>query len=610
MENTIILKKYVAMKLKSFIKYSWAVAIVLLASSCTDFLDKTPNDDMTIAETFAERNYAERFLSSCYFNLTEEDLFCDDNPGRNPFVSASDEMELVWSFPFCQKMNDGSWNADNQMTSIWNFAYEGCRKVNIFLANIPNTPMDEALKQRWIAEATFLRAFFTFQLLRTYGPIPIANRLYSMEENYTQIKRDTYEACVKFVVDECDKAAAILPMRQTKNMYGHVTASAALALKSRILLYAASPLFNGNPDYADLKDKDGVHLFPTAYDKEKWKVAADAAKYCIDEVEKNGTYKLYREYDDPAVNYQNIFLDRWNDEVLFARNLGVRFRTEQCTTPNGMGGYSGFCPTQEHVDAYEMSDGTAPILGYNADGTPIINPAARYREDGFSTEDHPKGYYVAGTSNMYVDREPRFYASINYNGAVWRGRRIEFFHRGQDGLGRSTVDYAVTGYLMKKSSSPDANLVEGRAYTTTWIYFRLAEQYLNYAEALNEYSGPVDDVYKYVNAIRNRAGLPDLPKNLNQDQMREKIRHERRIELAFETHRYFDCHRWKIAEQTDNKEIHGMNIYAGTSFTDPEFFKRIVVEKRVFEKKHYLFPILQKEIDKNPSLVQNPFWEQ
>ena len=211
---------------------------------------------------------------------------------------------------------------------------------------------------------------------------------------------------------------------------------------------------------------------------------------------------------------------------------------------------------------------------------------------------------------MYVNREPRFYASINFNGSMWRGRRIEFFHDGQDGLGRSTVDYAITGYLMKKTSSPDANLIENRAYTTTWIYFRLAELYLNYAEALNEYSGPVEDVYRYVNAIRNRAGLPDLPKNLSKEEMREKIWHERRIELAFETHRYFDCHRWKIAEETDNKEIHGMNIHAGTSFTDPAFYKRIPVEKRVFEKKHYLFPMLQSEIDKNPSLVQNPFWEE
>lgn len=597
------------MNFRFCLKYGLFLSVLFIFSSCADFLDKRPDDDMTLEEVFAERNYAERFLSSCYFNLTEEDLFCDDNPGRNPFVSASDEMELVWGFPFCQKMNNGSWNASNQMTSIWNFAYEGCRKVNIFLTNIPSTPMDENVKQQWIGEATFLRAFFTFQLLRTYGPIPLANRLFTMDEDYTKVKRDPYETCVKFVVDECDKAVALLPMRQTKNMYGHATAAAALALKARVLLYAASPLFNGNPDYVNVKNLDGVNLFSTTYDPEKWRLAYEAAKDCIDKTEAAG-YKLYKLYDDPAKNYQYIFLDRWNDEVLFARNLGVRFRTEQCMTPNGMGGYSGFCPTQEHVDAYEMKDGKAPILGYNTDGSPIINSESGYREDGFAEKDSPEGYYLAGTSNMYVNREPRFYASINFNGSMWRGRRIEFFHDGQDGLGRSTVDYAITGYLMKKTSSPDANLIENRAYTTTWIYFRLAELYLNYAEALNEYSGPVEDVYRYVNAIRNRAGLPDLPKNLSKEEMREKIWHERRIELAFETHRYFDCHRWKIAEETDNKEIHGMNIHAGTSFTDPAFYKRIPVEKRVFEKKHYLFPMLQSEIDKNPSLVQNPFWEE
>ena len=162
---------------------------------------------------------------------------------------------------------------------------------------------------------------------------------------------------------------------------------------------------------------------------------------------------------------------------------------------------------------------------------------------------------------------------------------------------------------MKKFSDPNVSIPQNRWVLKEWIYFRLGEQYLNYAEALNESQGAVADVYKYVNAIRARAGLPALPAGLSKDQMREKIWHERRIELAFETHRYFDTHRWKIAEFTDNRDIHGMTYTSGTSLQDNSFYVRRVIERRVFESpKHYLWPVPQVERNKVPGLVQNPGW--
>ncbi|MNL40279.1 SusD family protein [compost metagenome] len=163
--------------------------------------------------------------------------------------------------------------------------------------------------------------------------------------------------------------------------------------------------------------------------------------------------------------------------------------------------------------------------------------------------------------------------------------------------------------MLKKFIDPGVSITQARSSLKTWIFFRLGEFYLNYAEALNEASGPVTEVYRAVNRIRSRAGMPGLPANLSQEEMRARIRNERRVELAFETHRYFDTRRWKISTQTDNGPIYGMNITEGTSLRDDNFFKRMLVETRLFQgPKHYLFPIPQDEIDKNANMVQNPGW--
>jgi starch-binding outer membrane protein, SusD/RagB family len=297
-----------------------------------------------------------------------------------------------------------------------------------------------------------------------------------------------------------------------------------------------------------------------------------------------------------------------SSEINFTQSAnGVFDQFERTATPNGMGGWSGLAPTQEQVDAYEMANGQTPITGYNSDGSPIINPASGYVETGYTATAHPLGYYPSNVRNMYVNREPRFYATVNYNEAVWRGRRVEFMILGRDGR-KTGPDYTPTGYLLRKFSDPMVDVVQGRFTLKTWIFFRLGELYLNYAEALNEESGPVADVYKYVNAIRSRAGLPNLAAGLSKEQMREKIRHERRIELAFETHRYFDTHRWKLSEVVDNRNITGMNVESGRFNQDNSYYIRTVIEKRVFEKKHYLWPIPQVEINKVPTLVQNPGW--
>lgn len=597
------------MRYKHFL---YLVVLIALASCSKDFLKKAPDEELDTETVFRERKYAEQFLSSTYHNVPMM-LEMSRWFNRNPYTGGSDELEITWTGAYSHLLNSGAWSpADgpeiNDEPDLWGFMYEGIRKANLFLGHIDKTPMDAREKEKWIGEAIFLRAFYHFVMFQLYGPIPIVDETINLNDDFLAIRRAPVNEVVDFIAAECDRAAAILDWQVPTDRLGRITKAAALALKSRVLLYGASPLFNGDPAYAGIVDNEGKRLFPAA-DAGMWKRAADAAKTCIDGVEGNG-YGLYFSADrDPLKSYRDLFLVRNNREVLMARPLGNDQHFERCANPTGFGGYSIYCPTQEMIDAYEMRNGERPVIGYNPDGSAIINPASGYQESGFTATAHPEGYWPTGVSNMYVDRDPRFYASISYAGAEWKGRRIEFWYSGIDGRQRAGSDYCISGYLMRKMVNPTSNIPEGRFGLNTWIHFRLGEQYLNYAEALNEAEGPVSDVYKYVNAIRERAGMPHLPAGLTKEQMRERIRHERRIELAFEAHRYFDVRRWKIAEQTLGVPIHGMDIQSGSSMQDVSFYNRVKIEDRVFNApKHYLWPIKIGEIERNKFLVQNPGW--
>jgi len=596
---------------KGYIKHAILVVLVLtIFASCEKgFLDKAPDEDLTIDDVFAERQYAERFLTATYNYLPTEIDFAEI-PARNPFVGASDDMEMSWLNRFSHRMNGGTWGPnDLPAYEHWSIPYQAIRRLNLFTENIVKTPMDEQVRQTWIGEAEFMKGFFHFLLVRLYGPVPIIEHSFQPSDDFSNVRRNTLSECIEYIVARCDDAAGLLPMTVPSASKGRVTAAAALALKSRVLLYAASPLFNGNPDYVDYTDTEGIKLFPS-YNAQLWQQAADAAKASIERSEAAG-YRLYRApSNDPVQNYQQIFTERHNQEVLFARNLGVHNWQEMAGAPNSEGGWSGLCPLQELVDSYEMADGSTPITGYQSKGEPIINNASGYQEEGYANEAHPSGYYPSGIRNMYVNREPRFYATVNYNGAMWRGRQLEFWNSGAEGKSKGGAElYSVNGYLLKKfMDEANVNIREGRFVLKTWIYFRLAEQYLNYAEALNEAQGPVEAVYTHVNAVRERSGLPGLAPGLSKEGMREKIRHERRIELSFETHRYFDTRRWLIAEETNRIDLYGMNIHVGRSLTDDEFYQRTYLKSRVFEKKHYLWPIDQNTINVSPLIVQNPFW--
>jgi hypothetical protein len=588
--------------------------IFIILPSCSDYLDKAPEEDLTIEEAFKQRQYAERFLSSAYAGLPLE-LYFSDMGDANPFVLGSDELNMPYPEKYGKLINRGSWNPHNAHGQIWINMYEGIRKTNIFLDNIHITPVSNEFtrkdKDTWIAEAILLRAYLHARALYVYGPIPIVDHKVELDENFTLLKRRTLDECMQFVLDECDKAIPALPMKITNTtQYGRLTAAFGYALKARILLYRASPLWNGNPDYLNFEDNEGVRLFPQEKDENRWAIAADAAKKCIDECEKAG-YRLYRSANnDPIENIRGLYIETFNEETILGRNHQyMDGLVEKCCFPRTNGGWGSWNPTQNQVDAYEMANGKIPVLGYNPDGSSIINAESGYKETGYAESDGPGGRWVAGVSNMYVNRDTRFYASINFPGKIFKGRQLEWWNSGADGRGNEGRDYNSTGYTLNKYVDENSDIPQGRYSLKTWILFRLGEQYLNYAEALNEDKGPVDDVYKYVNLIRDRAGMPALPENLTKDQMRERIHRERRVELAFEAHRFFDCRRWKISPVTDNGPIYALNIAAGTHLQDDEFYKRTVSEVRVFKSPtHYLFPIFQNEIDRNPGLVQNPSW--
>ncbi|MGV3505391.1 MAG: RagB/SusD family nutrient uptake outer membrane protein [Adhaeribacter sp.] len=575
---------------------------ILSLLACESFLDKQPDDMLTMDQVFKSEVEARSYLANVYsYVLDEADPYTNFSP-------VSDESDFVWTGVAANNINNGSWNPTNVPYNHWARFYRGIRSASVLMDRIGEcAECDEknpGITTRYRAEARVLRAFYYFNLMRQFGPVPIVEAPIPVDAQVsdTQVPRASYDENVSYLVSEIEEALKDLPPRTpVSSDYGRVDQRFALALKSRILLYAASPLWNGNQDYAGFKNPDGKQLVNTTYDVNKWKLAADAAKAVIDMMPE-GLYTNTSGAFDPYLSYQNLFIDRWNKEVIWARSAGSGNSWQQHATPRQARGWNGLSPTQQMVDAYHM-----------ANGKRIDEPGSGYVEEGFATA--ATRFTTAGTWNMYVGREPRFYVSILYNGADWKYRgangntptKIQLYFTGASGKSGSH-DHTETGYLLTKFFSPNTDVANGRYDPLAWILFRLGEMYLNYAEALNEHQPGHADIAKYVNLIRERAGLPALPSGLSQNEMRERIRHERRLELAFEGHRPFDNRRWKIAIQTDGGPMGGMNVNAGTSFTDVSFFRRSVFETRVFDNRHYLWPIPQSEIDRNKKMAQNPGW--
>jgi hypothetical protein len=447
--------------------------------------------------------------------------------------------------------------------------------------------------------------------MRSYGPVilmgdePIPP---DADLEALALERNSIDEVVNYIVSELDAAANDLTEIPFQNENaGRMSRPFALALKEKVLLFAASPLFNGNTNYAGFTNSEGENLISQSIDGNKWKLSADAAKAFIDEYVP-GTYKLYKEYNNdgtynPYLSTRNVMTEDWNDEMIYARPRGgIAYHYD--VTPYHLGsasevrGAGGLSATQEMVDAYFMANGKS-----------ITDPDSGYQQDGFSDFQAPFDFEQRSTFNQWVNREPRFYVGITYNNSLWLNRNYgniitTTWYGGNSGRQAGTNDYPPTGYIVRK------NIPESGTYNRSVPMLRLAEIYLDYAEALNEYDSGNPDILEYLNLIRDRAGIPEygsagLAIPAGQNEMREAIRKERRVELAYESVRYFDARRWLTAEEDFSGPFHGLDIDARQ---ESEFYDVVVFENRVFDQRHYLWPVPQDEINSNPSLVQNPGW--
>ncbi|WP_025145103.1 RagB/SusD family nutrient uptake outer membrane protein [Pedobacter jeongneungensis] len=608
--------------MKKILIYTVGALLVVGNYGCKKFLNQVPDDRLTFDQMYQKKATVEQALANVYSTIPDQDQ--DRSPSAlgniGPWTAASDEAD--YTLPnFSENVNTGAWDATSGSVNYhWQNFYRGIQAASSFMANVTKCTDCNLggidIVNRYYNEARALRAIYYYYLVRQYGPVVLlGNDPIASDAPLAAISkpRNSMDECIEYIVSELDAVSTKLPATpQAAEDYGHITGSVADAYKIKALLTAARPLFNGNTDYANLKNQDGKQLINQTYSVAKWTRLATAAKAFLNNAN-YANYALYSVTSTPNglqnnafnrafIATRDVFLNGWNSEIIFGRGGDVTLY-QYSLAPNHSGASGGdkggsfLSPSQQLVDAY-----------FTANGLPIENDPS-YSATGTSAYQAPDPNdqgAARAISNMYVNREPRFYANITYSGRKWINTSsniiTSFEFNGNAGKsGIPNNDYTKTGYTSRKHLTV-AGWTSGR---TIFTMIRLAEIYLDYIEALQE-SNPSDpDILVYLNRIRTRAGIPaygtgGLPVPTD---MKDAIRRERRVELAFELDRYFYTREWKIAETTDT-QIRGLNI----SQNAPGFFTPVVTENRVFQKKHYLWPIPSNEIQKVPVIVQNTGW--
>lgn len=535
------------------------ISISLLASCGKNDLEIMPTDRLSDATIWNSPATANLFLNDIYNSLNAgpyPTVFTNvpSEVSNDPLDNFTDNSTYgpVAGPASAVLFDPGSYGPANTLfNNQWKNMYANIRKCNLFIEKVTPSAFEANTKKQMIAEARFLRAYFYRQLNDLYFGVPIITKVLDNETQGDSIfyKRNTYEECVAFIQSELQAAANDLPATVTGSNIGRATRGSALGLKGEEELYAG-----------------------------KWKEAAATNKQIIDEKK----YSLFPDY--AGLFYSN---NENNQEVLFdiqfapvTKPKGINQYLGVVDVPKG-GGWGSGDPTQNIVDEYEFKDGKTA-----AGGSALYDP-----------------------NNPYQNREKRFYASVIYDGSIWKGKvvytRLGIPNNSNEiNLSGKSGNSGRTGYFVKKiqdSTLPNNNItLDGANY----IVLRYAEVLLNYAEAQNELSGPDQSVYDAVNLVRKRAGQPDLPTGLSQAAMRDRIRHERRIELAFEGKYFYDIMRWKTAEQIFSQPIYGMKI---TSQNGKLVYEKVPVRKVKFDpSKNYRQPIPQYALDQNPKLTQNP----
>lgn len=536
---------------------------IILSATCIflfgcgkNLLDQVPKDALSEVVVWSDPQAAKQFVNGIYGAMPSGFDRNYQGWGKGLYLldGVTDDGDVCMPWTSANQLQSANFlPSSSPWAELWTDYYRLVRQANVALANLDKLT-DEAMKKTLTGETYFLRAFVYHDLLRWYGMkstgseptgVPLIDKPLSPNDNL-QIPRSTYDQVVDFIISDLTKAAELLPEKGQIEA-GRATKGAAYALQSRVLLYA-----------------------------ERWQQAAEAAKKVI-----NTGYSLFPDY-------RTIFLTKNNDEIIYAKkfqdpdkvHFGLNNGFDVINSPRSFkgandAGWGGNVPTQNFVESYEMTDGKS------RNTSTLFDPA-----------------------KPFDNLDPRFYSTVVYNGSTFRGHVMEMYPGGADVT--TQPEDSKTGYNLRKFHD-ERYTIYTKSSDQDWVYIRYAEVLLNYAEAQNEAGGPDASVYDAINAIRKRSStnMPDLPAGLSKDEMRNRIRNERRVELAFEEHRFFDIRRWRIAESLLNGPVYGLKIEkVGNSFS----YTRYPFETRSFPFKMYVFPIPQSEIDKNPAAKQIAGW--
>ncbi|MFC0515289.1 RagB/SusD family nutrient uptake outer membrane protein [Mucilaginibacter angelicae] len=632
-------------------KHICLLFLMVLSGSCKKYLDVVPPDVGTIDYAFRSKNEAENYLFTCYSSVQQlNDL--------NRSAGFTTSGEIIFPLNLANNPIDitgfslitGTQNVGEPGLNFWDGRANGTamfvaiRRCNTMLENIDKpADLSAADKKRWIAEVKFLKAYYHYYLMRMYGPVPIIDVNLPVEASTAEVKvkRQPVDDVVNYIVGLLDQAIPDLPVTidNPAKELGRITQPAAAAIKAEVLMTAASPLFNGNPDYANFKDKSGKNLFSTSFDATKWQKAATACKTAIDLCEAAGLHLNTNFVPAPGVSNlpdslkrvltcQNALTQKWDTNPELIWSLSNIWHGQEYCIPR-------LTQKANQNDNQNPAYFAVPIsttdLFYTNKGVPIDEDKTWDYADRnqLRTGDAANFYYIKQgyqTIKAHFDREPRFYGSIGFDGGIWFGDGIldaNIAHyvpaRGVTSLaGPKTLQKSnITGYWPKKLANYLTVYDDGFNWTDfSMPVMRMAGLYLLYAEALNEVNGPTADAISYVDKIRARAGLDGIvnswaaysknpSKPTSKEGLRAIIHQERRIELCFEGQSGWDLRRWKELQGVLSTPLTGWSIYEEQAIN---YYRARNVEIPVFNTRDYLWPIWNNSIVVNDNLVQNPYW--
>ncbi|WP_175991984.1 RagB/SusD family nutrient uptake outer membrane protein [Sphingobacterium sp. CZ-UAM] len=611
--------------------------------SCQKFIDVVPDNIAGIDNAFSVRSEAQRYLATCYSYIPNI-----SDPNVNPAYFAGNEFWHYQPVNFYRnnvlEVAQGQLSVTNPQFNIWdNGMFQAIRDCNIFLENIGRVPdIEEYERNYWIGEVNVLKAYYHYLLMRQYGPIPNIkiNLPVIAPTAETRVFRNTFDENLDYIVGIIDSNMNLLQERYISRPTeaGRITKTVAAAIKAEILLTAASPLFNGNMDYASLVDAKGTKLMNTEFSIAKWEKAAEAYKDAIAYAETIGENKMYT-YSLEAVqrvipdslkfelNIRNAYTSNLNPEIVWAKTNSFVYQSAGQTKVDK--GRASVFVAQSLAPTLEAAE-----LFYSNHGVPITEDktfdyANRYELKKAVFKDR---YYIREgeeAAKVHFDREPRYYGSIGFDRGVWYGNgrysesnAANYFYvqsRAYEVGGRTRIDaFSITGMFAKKIVSPES-VIEQNSYSQKRYLapiYRMSALYLAYAEALNEVNGPTAEVYALLDKIRSKYGLPGVKeawanysKNPNKPDTKEGLRaiiqQERMIELMFEGQNFWDIRRWNIANTMYTKATRGFNIVkiSAKDYNVPQ-----ILNNRIYSFRENFWPIKEESIIRNRNLVQNPGW--